>query len=149
MTTPGPKDRGTLRPDTSSVERTDPSVGFHRDDGEASDPGTAGTGPSTSPVTGAERFGLRVASGLIAVMLLALLFDVWAGPRSAFRYGELRAEAAQAREELAQLERETSRAVFALRALQRDPKAYERLLAEEFGVAPEGAEVISFDDTDE
>lgn len=149
MTTPGPGDhdapfgtRPTPVPTDGSVSTDAPEV--------VSDPGSSPSSASgEAPISRGERLGLRLASGLIAAMLLTLLFDVWAGPRSAFRYGALRAEAAEARSELAELERKTSRAVFALRALQKDPKAYERLLAEEFGVAPEGATVISFDDTDE
>ncbi len=98
------------------------------------------------PALQAERQRLRILSVVIGAILLALLWDVWAGPRSAFRYGDLRAQAAEARQELADLERKTSRAVFALRALQQDPKAYERLLADELRVVPEGARVIEFDD---
>lgn len=104
--------------------------------------------PATGPGAGPTRRGLRVLNGLTALLLLLGLYDMWAGPRSAFHLMSIRAEAAEAKERVADLERQASLLIFEARARRADPVVAERVLAERRGVAAKGGRVVVVDDSD-
>ena len=101
---------------------------------------------SEPPIDAAERKRLRFVSGVITVALLYLFADGAFGNQGAVRWNALTQELDGLKTELAMLERETTRDVYRLRALQNDPAAYRRLIADELGAVPEGARVYRFDE---
>lgn len=162
MTSPGsqhppPNPSDPSRPSLSGPV-TDPSDVFGGGSSDASGEASSEPGGAPSAKSSASsgwidfhmvRKRVRAFTVLVAVLLLWGLYDVWVGPRSAFEFGSLQAEAHEVRAEVARLERETSRMLYNLRAMEEDPVALERLLAEERKVATGDGKVYTFpEDTD-
>ncbi len=75
---------------------------------------------------------------IAAIVLLALLFGVEGGEYGTRDWLELRAQARQEREMLAELTRDVDSLAGALRRLERDPATQEKVAREEFGMVKEG-----------
>ncbi len=75
---------------------------------------------------------------IVAIVLLALLFGVEGGEYGTRDWLELRAQARQEREMLAELTRDVDSLAGALRRLERDPATQEKVAREEFGMVKEG-----------
>ncbi len=75
---------------------------------------------------------------ILAIVLLALLFGVEGGEYGTRDWLELKAQARQERELVAELTRDVDSLAGALRRLERDPATQEKVAREEFGMVKEG-----------
>ena len=75
---------------------------------------------------------------IAAIVLLALLFGVEGGEYGTRDWLELKAQARQERELVAELTRDVDSLAGALRRLERDPATQEKVAREEFGMVKEG-----------
>jgi cell division protein FtsB len=141
----------TATPETGGVSEVGSDLGPVTSPSGRSGGGSRGVDGSTGaqsepPIDPAERARLRVVSGVIAVALLYLFVDGAFGSQGAVRWNTLTQELDGLKAELAMLERETTRDVYRLRALQNDPAVYRRLIADELGAVPQGARLYRFDE---
>jgi cell division protein FtsB len=81
------------------------------------------------------------------IMLLVGLSTVF-GSEGLLRHQDLQQQVQQAKAELADVERQNQAIIYDLSAMERDPVAVERAVADELGYAKEGSTLYRFDPVD-
>jgi|JI6StandDraft_1071083.scaffolds.fasta_scaffold964921_1 cell division protein FtsB len=81
-----------------------------------------------------------------SALLIGLVLASAHGGDSILRYWELRQTATESLDAWAQQERQNTRMLLQIRQLDSDPVNVERLIAEELGMAREGATLYHFDE---
>jgi cell division protein FtsB len=92
------------------------------------------------------RSKLILARVVPSALLIGLVLASVHGGDNIMRYWELQQTAEASRQAWAEQERENTKMLLQLRQLDRDPVNLERLIAEELGMAREGATLYHFDE---